>query len=206
MADWRMKGEYLKNCGCAFGCPCDFWAEPTRHSCDGISGMRILEGHFEQTPLTGLIWIAASHWPGPLHQGNGVFQTYISESASEAQRSALLTILSGRAGSPWFELLASLAGKIHRPKFVPIEWEFDLERRRARVRIAGEVETVTRPIRVPGTGEEHRIRVEMPAGIEYRNPETAEAEVLRSTGPIAFDFRGVHSSLAIVEHSAAGAR
>ena len=29
MADWRLKGEWMKNCNCAYGCPCDFNAPPT---------------------------------------------------------------------------------------------------------------------------------------------------------------------------------
>jgi hypothetical protein len=28
--DWRLKGEWIKNCNCAFGCPCDFNARPTK--------------------------------------------------------------------------------------------------------------------------------------------------------------------------------
>ncbi len=199
-----MRGEYLKNCGCAFGCPCDFWAAPTRHTCDGISGMRILDGYFGDVSIAGVIWLAASHWPGPLHLGGGVFQTYVSENATEAQRNSVLIILSGRAGGPWFQVLASLAEKIHRPKFVPIEWEFDLERRRARVTIPGEIESVSEPIRNPITGDDHRVLVEMPNGMEYRRPEMADARILRSTGTIPFDFSGVHSSLEFIEHTPQG--
>jgi len=22
--EWRLKGDWIKNCNCAFGCPCDF--------------------------------------------------------------------------------------------------------------------------------------------------------------------------------------
>ena len=41
-----MKGKHLKNCNCAFGCPCDFNAPPSYGPCEGIAGMKIDEGHF----------------------------------------------------------------------------------------------------------------------------------------------------------------
>ena len=50
-SDWRLEGEWIKNCSCAFGCPCDFNALPTQGFCKGILGMRITKGHFEGTRL-----------------------------------------------------------------------------------------------------------------------------------------------------------
>ena len=38
-ANWRLEGEWLKNCNCAYGCPCDFNARPTQGSCKGFLGM-----------------------------------------------------------------------------------------------------------------------------------------------------------------------
>ena len=35
--DWRLSGEWIKNCNCAFGCPCDFNAPPTKGYCKGFS-------------------------------------------------------------------------------------------------------------------------------------------------------------------------
>jgi hypothetical protein len=29
ITDWRLKSQWVKNCNCAFGCPCDFNARPT---------------------------------------------------------------------------------------------------------------------------------------------------------------------------------
>src|SRR6266581_3067089 len=54
--EWQMAGEYLKNCSCAPGCPCDFWAAPTHHLCEGMCGMLIKQGHFGKTRLDGLKW------------------------------------------------------------------------------------------------------------------------------------------------------
>lgn len=54
------------------------------------------------------------------------------------------------------------------------------------------------------TGGEHRIRVNLPDGMEYKTAETARATVNRGTGPIAYDWPGSHSSLAHVEQTQAG--
>ncbi len=51
---WSMKGKHLKNCNCAFGCPCDFNARPTYGPCEGMSGMEIDAGYFGETRLDGL--------------------------------------------------------------------------------------------------------------------------------------------------------
>ncbi len=55
-SDWRLEGEWIKNCTCAFGCPCDFNALPTEGYCKGMVGMRITKGHFEKTKLDGLVF------------------------------------------------------------------------------------------------------------------------------------------------------
>ena len=75
--NWRMKGRYIKNCNCAYGCPCDFNARPTQGPCEGMAGMRIDEGHFGDVKLDGLHWAANYHWPGPLHEGNGTMQAFM---------------------------------------------------------------------------------------------------------------------------------
>lgn len=203
-AKWRLKGEYIKNCNCAPGCPCDFWADPTHYKCEGMMAFRVIQGNFDSTTLDGVTFGATYHWDGPLHLGNGTMQPFLADKTTPAQREALLTIMSGKAGNAWFEVLASVVSTVLEPKYVPIEFSFDLKARRARVKFGGEVETVSEPIRNLATGDEHRIQVDMPNGMEYRHPEIATAGVLRSTGPIAFDCSGGHSSLALVEHTENG--
>ena len=202
--EWRMKGQYLKNCNCAPGCPCDLWAAPTHHLCEGMCAMRIAEGNFGAVRLDGLIFAGTYHWPGPLHEGNGTFQPFILEKADAKQREALLTILSGKAGNAWFEVLASVVSTVLEPKFVPIDFEFDLEKRHARVAIPGELETVSQPITNAATGAQFRVRVDLPNGMDYFKPEIATTKVLRGTGKIRFDCPSAHSSLATVEHTQKG--
>jgi len=95
-SDWRLEGEWMKNCTCAFGCPCDFNARPTQGYCKGLVAMRIAKGHFEGTRLDGLCFAITVDFPGPLHEGNGTIQPIIDERATAEQRQALFDIFSGK--------------------------------------------------------------------------------------------------------------
>ncbi len=201
---WRMKGKYLKNCNCDYGCPCDFWSKPTHTKCEGMMAMLVEEGHFGETPLKDVKFAATYHWPGPLHEGNGTLQPVLDERTTPAQREAILTIMSGQAGGPWFELLASIVTTVLDPVFAPIEIEHDLGARRARVVIPGVLETITEPIQNEATGQAHRIQVHLPNGMEYRNAEVGRALVNKATGSMKYDWPDSHSSLAHVEHSPGG--
>ncbi len=205
MADWKMKGQYLKNCNCLASCPCDTIGFPAPHKfCEGVVGMNIQEGHFGDVDLSGLKWAATVHWPGALHEGNGTLELFVDEYADEAQRNALLTILSGQAGGTFFEIVASIVTTIHGPHFVDIDWQFDKERRRARLAIPGFVETTTEPLTVPATGEEQQVIVRIPGGFEYKEMEVAQAAILKGTGAIKYDWQKTNSSMAEVEHTPVG--
>ena len=166
--------------------------------------MHIVEGHYDNLRLDGLRWAAVAHWPGALHEGNGSLELFVDEGASEEQRQALLQILSGQAGGTLFEILASVVSEVKGVHFLPIQFEFDKAKRRARLTVPGFVETVSQPLTVPATGEEQRVIVCMPNGFEYKEMEVAQTAVLRSHGAIRFDWQGTHSSLAEVTHTHQG--
>ena len=202
---WRIKGPYIKNCNCIPTCPCDTVGLPyPQKNCEGMSGMHIREGNFGKLKLNGLTWVVLMWWPGPVHEGNGHAQAFIDRKATEEQRTALLTILSGKAGNPFFELSSIVISKTYPPQFVPITFEFDKKKRRARVVVPGALETVSAPLIIPATGGEQRVVVKMPNGMEYKEMEVARTVVLKGTGAIKFDHRDTHSSLAIVEQTHTG--
>jgi hypothetical protein len=203
--DWRLKGDWIKNCNCAFGCPCDFNARPTHGNCQGFLGMRIERGHFGDTRLDGLSFFVVVDFPGPLHEGNGTAQAIVDERATPAQREALFQILSGKnaAEGTLFHIFTLIVSKMLDPIFAPIDIEFDMDGRTARVRIPGVLESETKPIRNPVTGAEHRIQVLMPDGFEHRKAEVASARI-ESTGGIKFSVPEGHSSLAKVEQAPTG--
>ena len=204
-SDWRLEGEWIKKCTCAFGCPCDFNALPTEGYCKGMVGMRITTGHFEKTKLDGLVFAATVDFPGALHQGNGQLQPIIDERATPEQREALFNIMSGKfsAEGTLFQILSLIVTKVHDPLFVPITFSFDKDGRVARLVAKGVLESDVEPIKNPVTGAPHRIQVVMPEGFEHRAAEVASADI-RSTGAIKFETRGTHSSLANVVQTPEG--
>src|SRR5438067_5956200 len=122
-ANWRLEGEYLKNCNCAYGCPCDFNANPTLGYCKGFLGMRIENGFFEGTRLDGLSFFAVVSFPGALHEGNGQLQPIIDERATPEQREALFKIMSGQNSTEGtlFQICSLIVTKMHDPIFAPIQ-------------------------------------------------------------------------------------
>ncbi|MHC2160473.1 DUF1326 domain-containing protein [Bradyrhizobium ottawaense] len=204
-SDWRLEGEWMKNCTCAFGCPCDFNARPTQGYCKGMVAMRIAKGHFEGTRLDGLCFAITVDFPGPLHEGNGTIQPIIDERATAEQRQALFDIFSGKhsAEGTLFQIVSMIVTRIHDPVFAPFEFSFDKEGRVAKLVARGVLETDVEPIKNPVTGDPHRIQVVMPEGFEHRAAEVASANI-RSTGAIPFETRGTHSSLANVVQTPEG--
>jgi hypothetical protein len=205
LANWRLEGEWLKNCSCAFGCPCDFNAKPTQGYCKGFAGMRITKGSFEGTSLDGLTFFAVVSFPGALHEGNGQLQPIIEERASPAQREALFKIMSGQnsAEGTLFHILSMIVTKMHDPIFAPITFDFDKDGRTARLIIPGVLESEVEPIKNPVTGAPLRIRIVMPEGFEHIEGEVASSNI-RSSGAIAFNTEGGHSTLAYVVQTPQG--
>ena len=204
-SNWRLEGQWIKNCNCAFGCPCDFNAPPTHGFCKGMVGMKITKGYFEDTKLDDLMFAATVDFPGALHEGNGKMQPIIDERATPEQRQALFDILSGThsAEGTLFHIFSLIVTTIHDPVFAPFEFSFDKNGRMARLVAKGVLETNVEPIKNPVSGLPHRIRVVMPEGFEHREAEVASANI-HSTGAIKFDTKDTHSSLAIVVQTPQG--
>lgn len=195
--DWSLDGHSIANCNCDTGCPCQFNALPTHGDCRAMTAVKIDKGHFGDVDLSGLAFCGMFAWPKAIHEGNGEAFVVISEYSSEAQRSALLTILSGQETTPGatiFNVFAPTLTTMHDPVFAPIEFDLDLEKRVGRVRVPGVIETFVEPIRNPVTGDEHRVSVSLPKGFEYRQAEFASGKT-KAHGPVKLTFSNSHSHL-----------
>ncbi|MCM3878588.1 MAG: DUF1326 domain-containing protein [Vicinamibacterales bacterium] len=168
---WRIVAEEASTCNCAWGCPCQFNALPTHGRCEALVAVRIRDGHYGDTQLGGVTFAAAYWWPGAVHEGNGIVQLAIDEKATPAQRTALLNIASGKEGGTFFEIFASVVTQVLEPMFVPIELQSDAEKRVATLKVPGLGEFRAEPIKNPVTGEEHRARIQLPNGFEYKIAE-----------------------------------
>lgn len=205
--DWRMHGPELANCNCDWGCPCQFNALPTRGDCRAMTAMRVDRGHFGDTDLSGLAWVAMFAWPRAIHEGSGEAFVVIDERASVAQRAALLTILSGGEtvpGATIFNVFATVIDTLHEPAFLPIHLEIDVASATGNVRVPGVIDTMAEPISNPVTGDAHRVRVSLPGGFEYREAEYASGNTI-ATGPVNLDWSGRHAHLAMLDLSTHGA-
>lgn len=205
--EWRMRGPEIASCNCDWGCPCQFNALPTHGNCRAMTAMRIDEGHFGDLDLSGLIWCGMFAWPKAIHEGEGEAFVVISPEATQDQRQALLTILSGQETEPGatiFNVFATVISKMHEPAYAPIAFELDIDKRRGRVRIEGVIDTEVEPIRNPVTGAEHRARVTLPSGFEYREAEYASGKTA-ARGPILQDWSSSHAHVAMLDLSTHGA-
>jgi hypothetical protein len=81
----------------------------THERCKGYWALRIDEGMFGEVPLGRTRAVIAFDTPQRMIDGNWVQTIIIDETASDAQRRALETILTGRAGGPWAKLAAFVA-------------------------------------------------------------------------------------------------
>jgi len=185
MTEWFVKAREFSNCNCSYGCPCQFNALPTHGNCMASIAYQIDEGRFGDVKLDGLRAVATYKWPGAVHQGNGTMQLIIDERADGKQRDALLRVMSGKEtkdmATVWWVYAAMCPTKLE-PLFKPIEFEVDVDARRARLVVPGVVETIGEPIRNPVTGAEHRARIDLPNGFEYRLGEVASGTTKATAG------------------------
>lgn len=206
MVDWYIEGREFGVCNCDYSCPCQFEALPTNGHCRGFEALRIDKGHFGQTDLAGLNIALLYAWPGPIFEGNGEVQAIIDERADEAQRKALATVLYGgeteEAKTHWW-VFHAMAKTAHEPLYRPIQFEVDIAARRAQVTIPGVLDAAGGPIRSPATGDEHRVRIDIPDGIEFEIAEIGSGSVT-SKATIILDLDDSYGQFNILRHSGTG--
>lgn len=198
MVPWEFKGRELVNCTCEYGCNCQFNALPDKGHCHAVAGIAIDEGHFGDTPLDGLRLAAIFKWPGPIHEGNGEAIAFVDQGADDAQRGALLRIMTGQDTDPlatMFAVYASTVTVMHPPVFTEIELDIDVDGRTGRLFVPNYIEAAGRPIRNPVTGAESRARIDLPAGFEYAVAEIGSASS-RTTGPVQVEIADKYGQFA----------
>ncbi len=204
--DWYIEGLEFGNCNCDYGCPCQFEALPTHGDCRGFEVIRIDRGHFGEVKLDGLNIALMYAWPGPIFEGDGALQAIVDERADAGQRQALAKILHGEetdeAATHWW-VYRAMSTTLHETLFKPIDFEVDIEARTARVAIPGVLDSTGRPIRAPHGGGEHRVRIDIPNGIEFELAEIGSAST-KATGPIELDLRDSYGPFNILRHSGSG--
>lgn len=204
--DWRIEGPHVVNCNCAYGCPCQYVALPTDNTCKAVVGFRIDKGYFGDTRLDGLLAANIYSWPNPIHEGNGSMQSVIDERANDAQRAALAAILQGEGadpGSTMLQIYRTMCTTYHPPVFTKIALQIDMDARKASLSIPGIAETQVEPLKNPVTGAEHRARIDLPNGKEFRVAEVASGST-RASGTVSFEFARRHAHFAAATLTSGG--
>ena len=194
---WEIKGRYVEYCSCEVVCPCFAMGEPSAGHCTGLFAFKIDSGYCEEIRLDSLAVVITLYFPRALHYGQGVLQPIIDERADKKQRDALLYILSGEdqpIGNV-FQILSTMTETICDPIFAKIDFEWDLEARRAKVEVGTLVRAYSEPIRNPVTGEEHRAITVTPNGWMFRQGENVSG-FAKGRGAIKFNLFRRHSVLA----------
>jgi hypothetical protein len=206
MTNWTIRAREFTNCNCAYGCPCQFNALPTHGNCQAVVGFEIDSGFHGDTKLDGLKVAGIFAWPGPIHEGKGEAAVIVDQRATPAQREALLRILTGQdtePGATIFQVFSTTLDTLHEPVFADIEFEVDIDARRAKLRVPGYIETSGQPILNPVTGAEHRVRIDMPHGFEYSLAEIGRGWS-KTTQPIALDLADSYGQFAKLNLSQSG--
>jgi len=202
--DWWIRGVEFANCNCAFGCPCQFNALPTHGHCRAHTFVHVEEGRFGDVPLDGLDWGVLLSWPKAIHLGDGTRMAIIEARANPAQRAALETIAHGRETEPGtlvWQVFSTTMSRTLPTLYSPITLAIDVANCRASVRVPGLLESDASPI--PGGSGPHHVRLELPAGFEFRRAEFASGRT-RAEGPLELSFADSHAHLARVHWSTRG--
>jgi hypothetical protein len=194
---WHLEGKWLEYCSCDAGCPCESMAEPTQGYCEGAMAMQVDEGYYGDVRLDGGLIAATFTFPRAIHHGGGQMHPILPEGLSEDQVNAIFAILSGE-GQPVgtiFNIFSVIIETIHEPTFAPIEFDWDIKNRRAKLTVPNLLRASTEPIRNPVTDEPVQVRTVLPDGWTFYEAEVGTGDV-KSIGSIKVDFSHRHSSLA----------
>ena len=187
MTPWEIKGREFNNCTCAYGCPCQFLAPPTFGTCEATMTVIIDEGHYGDVKLDGLKLGGMYKWPGAVHEGNGEYQLFIDETATDEQRDAIEKIATGKdtedMATMWW-IFNAMCPTRHDTEYRHIDAEINVDARTGSSNVQGVFEVKGQPIKNPITGIDHRAQISLPQGFEYATAEVGSATTTTTGGAI----------------------
>jgi len=197
--NWNMKSDYVETCNCDYGCPYNFNGFPTYGSCQAIILYHIRSGTYGDTKLDGLDFITAVYWPKAIHEGNGTAQLFITNKATEEQRQAIMSIVSGQAkGDGPFALFAGTFKYFLEPQLVDIK--VNLNGKKSSFSVPGVMDVQTESFTNPVTGEEQDTKIQLQKGFIWKLAEAAKSKIMRiTTQSLNFDHSGKNAFYAVVD-------
>jgi hypothetical protein len=124
---YSIRGQEVEACECDSVCPCVWAKDNTFGDCRAVMVWRVDAGSYGSVDLQGTAFAVAL-----THSGKNVVQTmgkwegtiYVTDKASEAQKNAIVAILSGKWGKAFAKVDVRSA---------PLEMKMDGERREAQI-------------------------------------------------------------------------
>lgn len=117
---WTLDGDWINSCSCDSGCPCLFYSDPTTGHCDAMDAFHIRKGSYGKVKLDGLNAVMVSKTPGNFWKGGWTAALYLDNRATTEQKTALETVLGGKAGGAP-AMLASLIGTLKGVKYASVK-------------------------------------------------------------------------------------
>ena len=123
---WWAEGLLFENCNCQTVCPghVHFDQYCTHERCRGWWAIRFDDGALDGVPLGGTSAVVAYDSPQHMIDGGWTEVILIDAAASEPQRRAIETILTGEGGGPW-AVLARFVGLRLPTRVLPIRIDDD---------------------------------------------------------------------------------
>ena len=100
LVPWAIRGELILNCNCTVFCPCVVSLgnhPPTEGICQAWAGVRIDDGHYGDTDLSGLNVGLLLEIPGMMARGNWKAAAFIDDRAGDDAYHGLVQVFSGKA-------------------------------------------------------------------------------------------------------------
>jgi hypothetical protein len=195
---WRIKAKYYEACNCELGCPCNMSGFPSHGNCEGVVGAQITEGERDGVDLTGAKFAGAVKWPGAIHEGNGVMVLFVD--APDAQRDALMPILTAEdPGLPW-EILTATITEVHGPFFETID--IVDAKNDSVVKVGDKLEVRFESFKDPIDGSPHEVHMWLPNGFIFKDGLIGTTSVNRlNADGVTFDHAGKNAYYSEVEWS-----
>ena len=187
---WTLRGSYFEACNCDAICPCRridgvAGGRSTHGICTGVLSWLIEDGRADDVDLSGLPVALACRYSDDERGSPWTWVLYLDEGATDAQRTALTEIYSGRRGGdavahfPWAwkasELLAVR----------PVAFDVDHTRRRQLLRIRDHVS-----VRIRDAYDGAQAVTCVIPGHDRAGEELIADELRVDDAPLGFHYRG----------------
>jgi len=197
-----MNTEYIQSCNCDYGCPCNFWAYPTKGHCEALVAYHVTNGKFGDTKLDGVTFAMGAYWPKAIHEGNGTARLYVDPKATAAQKAAIDAIGSGKNGGGVFEVFASTFTKVLPTKTAKIDWRF--KGRDSSFSVEGVGEVKSSPIKNLADGSAVDAEIMLPKGINWLRADVTSVDWKLHDADFQMEHKNVAGFIATIQFTEKG--